>query len=78
MEFIINYWYIFVIVAVVLLLGLFGYMMDRKKYDEYREEIINEGRASNTLASSANVSEVANIVKVEETNAGEENNQINA
>ena len=66
LEFIINYWVIFVVIAVVLLLGLFGYMMDRKKYDEYRDEIINEGRASNTMSAHANVSEVADVVQVQE------------
>lgn len=66
LEFIVNNWIIFVVIAVVLLLGLFGYMMDRKKYDEYRDEIINEGKASNTMASHANVSEVADVVQVQE------------
>ena len=41
-------------------------MMDRKKYDEYIDEIINEGRASNTMSSHANVSEVADVVQVQE------------
>ncbi len=68
LEFIINYWVIFVVIAIVLLLGLFGYMMDRKKYDEYRDEIINEGRAANTLSSHANVSEVADVVQVQDQN----------
>ena len=66
LEFIVSNWIIFVVIAVVLLLGLFGYMMDRKKYDEYRDEIINEGRASNTMAAHANVSEVADVVQVQE------------
>ncbi len=75
MEFIVKFWYVFVIIAVVLLLGLFGYMMDRKKYDEYREEIINEGKASDTLSSSANVSVVAEVKQVEESNTNDNNNQ---
>lgn len=66
LDFIINYWVVFVVIAIVLLLGLFGYMMDRKKYDEYRDEIINEGNATNTLSSRANVSEVADVVQVQD------------
>ncbi|MCR5224321.1 MAG: hypothetical protein K6C11_04160 [Bacilli bacterium] len=66
LDFIINYWIVFVVIAIVLLLGLFGYMMDRKKYDEYRDEIINEGNAANTLSSRANVSEVADVVQVQD------------
>ena len=42
LEFVVSNWLIFVIIAVVLLLGLFGYIMDRKKYNDYREEILNE------------------------------------
>lgn len=66
LDFIINNWVVFVVVAIVLLLGLFGYIMDRKKYDEYRDEIINEGKAANTLSSHANVSEVADVVQVQD------------
>ena len=36
LDFIITNYLIFIVIAVVLLLGLFGYMMDRKKYEEYR------------------------------------------
>ena len=38
LEFIISNYIIFIVIAVVLLLGLFGYMMDKKKYEQYREE----------------------------------------
>ena len=72
LEFIIANWIIFVVVAVVLLLGLFGYIMDRKKYDEYRDEIINEGVVANTLSTHANVSEVAPVVQVQDQS---QNNQ---
>ena len=41
LEFVVSNWIIFVIVAVVLLLGLFGYIMDRKKYNDYRDEILS-------------------------------------
>ena len=63
LKFVINYWYIFVIIAVVLLLGLFGYIMDRKKYDEYREEILTGGKDTNSLSEQTNIAGVADIVE---------------
>lgn len=62
LEFIISNYIIFIVIAIVLLLGLFGYMMDKKKYEQYREEIINEERAINTLESSPEISNVASPV----------------
>ncbi|MCX4365016.1 MAG: hypothetical protein OSJ70_04510 [Bacilli bacterium] len=62
LEFIISNYIIFIVIAVVLLLGLFGYMMDKKKYEQYREEIVNEERAINTLESRPEVSNVASPV----------------
>lgn len=52
MDFIVSNYSIFIIIAIVLLLGLFGYMMDRKKYEKYREEIINEERIADALESA--------------------------
>ena len=46
---IISNYMVFIVIAVVLLLGLFGYMMDRKKYEQYREEIANEERFSRAI-----------------------------
>ena len=66
LEFIVNYWYIFAIVAGVLVLGLIGYIVDRKKYDQYRDEILHENGLDNSLTQSANVSEVADVIQVEE------------
>ena len=63
-EFIIAHYILFIIAAVVLLLGLFGYMMDKKKYEQYREELINEERALDVLEAQANVSNVATAVPV--------------
>ena len=40
LEFIITNYLIFIIIAIVLLIGLFGYMMDRKKYNDYIKEIL--------------------------------------
>ena len=63
LEFVINYWYIFAIVAVVLLLGLFGYIMDRKKYDEYKAEILSNSGDTNSLSEQTNIAGVADIVE---------------
>ena len=51
LEFIITNYLIFIIIAIVLLLGLFGYMMDRKKYNDYRKEILESDKASEVLNS---------------------------
>lgn len=53
LEFIITNYLIFIIIAIVLLLGLFGYMMDRKKYNDYRREILESDKASEVLNSKA-------------------------
>ena len=63
-EFIIAHYILFIVAAVVLFLGLFGYMMDKKKYEQYREELINEERALDVLEAQANVSNVATAVPV--------------
>ena len=52
-EFLANNYIIFIIIAIVLLLGLFGYIMDRKKYDEYKEEIMSGGSIVQTNINSA-------------------------
>lgn len=64
LEFIITHYIIFVIAAIILLLGLFGYMMDKKKYEQYRDELINEERALDVLEAQATVSNVAAAVPV--------------
>ena len=58
LEFIITHYIIFIIAAIILLLGLFGYMMDKKKYEQYRDELINEERALDVLEAQATVSNV--------------------
>ena len=63
-EFIITHYIIFIIAAIILLLGLFGYMMDKKKYEQYRDELINEERALDVLEAQATVSNVAAAVPV--------------
>ena len=68
LECIIYNYMIFIIIAVVLLLGLFGYMMDKKKYKQYREEIIKEGRALNALESQPDIQSVAAPVLVDMQN----------
>ena len=49
MEFIIRYWYIFALVAGFIFLGLLGYILDRKKYEKYKKEIIESGAADAAL-----------------------------
>ena len=58
LEFIITNYLIFIIIAIVLLLGLFGYMMDRKKYNDYRKEILESDKASEVLNSKAEINQV--------------------
>ena len=62
---IISNYMVFIVIAVVLLLGLFGYMMDRKKYEQYREEIANEERALDMLQAQPDISAVATPVQVD-------------
>lgn len=61
LEFIITNYLIFIIIAIVLLLGLFGYMMDRKKYNDYRKEILESDKASEVLNSKAEINQVSPI-----------------
>lgn len=76
LEFIISNYMIFIVIAVILLLGLFGYMVDKKKYKQYREEIINEERALNTLASQPEIQNVAAPVLVDNANANTPNDPL--
>ena len=55
LDFILANYIIFIVIGIVLLLGLFGYMMDKKKYNDYREEILNEDKAIETLESNPNI-----------------------
>lgn len=69
LEFIISNYIIFMVAAIVLLLGLFGYVMDRKKYEQYRKELIDEERAINTLESAPSIVDtVVEPVAVEQNN----------
>lgn len=61
LEFIITNYLIFIIIAIVLLLGLFGYMMDRKKYNDYRKEILESDKASEVLNSKVEINQVSPI-----------------
>ena len=65
LEFIVSNYIIFIVIAIVLLLGLFGYMMDKKKYEEYRKEILNENRSDEVLSSVAEVNNIAEAISVE-------------
>ena len=55
-------WMVPVIIAAVILLGFVGYVMDRKKYEQYRQEIINEEYAANTLQAVPGINEVADVI----------------
>lgn len=65
LEFIVSNYIIFIVIAVVLLLGLFGYMVDRKKYVQYREEIVNEEKTFSTLESQPDIQNVAAPVMID-------------
>lgn len=65
LEFIVSNYIIFIVIAVVLLLGLFGYMVDKKKYVQYREEIVNEEKTLSTLESQPDIQNVAAPVMVD-------------
>ena len=65
LDFIITNYLIFIVIAVVLLLGLFGYMMDRKKYEEYRKEILE---TDGVLHARPHVSDIATPLSVDKVN----------
>lgn len=70
LEFIISNYILFIVAAIVLLLGLFGYMMDKKKYKQYREEIVNEAKAVETLEYQPDIQNVATPVAVDNVDNG--------
>lgn len=70
LEFIISNYILFIVAAIVLLLGLFGYMMDKKKYKQYREEIVNEAKAMETLEYQPDIQNVATPVAVDNVDNG--------
>ncbi len=65
LEFIVSNYIIFIVIAVVLLLGLFGYMVDKKKYVQYREEIVNEEKTLSTLENQPDIQNIAAPVMVD-------------
>ncbi len=67
LDFILSNYIIFIVIGIVLLLGLFGYMMDKKKYNDYREEILREDKTIEALDANPNIQEVATPVAVENT-----------
>ena len=64
LKFIAGNWIIFVIIAGVLLLGLFGYIIDRKKFEDYKNEIL-KGTNGDASSSISNIDDVANVEKTE-------------
>ena len=75
-EFIVQNWYIFIIIAAILLFGLIGYFMDRKKYEDYREEIINEGRVVQTMEAQPEVNNVAAAIPVSQPQVVKQNDPV--
>lgn len=67
LEFIISNYIIFIVIAIVLLLGLFGYLMDRKKYDEYKEEILNSDKQIAQFESHPDIQNIATPVQVDQS-----------
>ena len=65
LEFVISNYILFIVAAVVLLLGLFGFLMDKNKYKQYREEIVNEQKAIETFEYEPNIQNVATPVAVD-------------
>lgn len=61
-DFLCNNWLLLLIIAGVLLFGLIGYFIDRKKYQDYRNEILNEGRVQQTMQAQPDVSNVATAI----------------
>ena len=59
LEFVIAHYIIFIVIGIVLLLGLFGYIMDRRKYKEYRNEILKDNALEDSLMSQPELSNVA-------------------
>lgn len=75
-DFICDYWLLLLIVAGVLLFGLIGYFIDRKKYQDYREEILNEGRAIQTMEADINVSNIAPIISMGQPQVNTQNDPV--
>lgn len=68
LEFIISNYIIFIVIAIVLLLGLFGYMMDRKKYNDYRKEILETENILDSKPDIQSVQTPINVDSIQEKN----------
>ena len=64
MAWIISHYIIFVVIGIVLLLGLIGYWMDRKKYEQYRQEIVNEEYAAHAMSMAPGIDNIAQSIPV--------------
>lgn len=61
LEFVISNYNIFIIIAIILLLGLIGYIVDRRKYEKYREELINEAKGESIMSKEIDIENVSPI-----------------
>ena len=68
LEFVISNYIMFIVAGIVLLLGLFGYMMDKKKYKQYRDEIVNEQKAIDSLENAPDIDNIATPVMLDNMN----------
>lgn len=73
LDIIISNYIVFIVIGIILLLGLFGYMMDKKKYQEYREEILNEDKYSAALNANPNIQAVATPIAADNNDTTEQN-----
>ena len=55
-------WFVMIVIGAVILFGFIGYMVDRKKYDQYRQEILNEEYAASTMQAIPGINEVADVI----------------
>ncbi len=62
LEWLISNYVVIIVVAIFILCGFIGYMVDRKKYEQYRQEILNEEYAASTMQAIPGINEVADVI----------------
>ena len=66
----ITNWFVIIVIAAIILFGFIGYMVDRKKYDQYRQEILNEEYAASTMQAIPGINEVADVIPANNNDYG--------